>query len=65
MFLFSKEGHVELIKMWQYINRGSQVSTARCDINILLLQREAFWIFILDTLFPRRLNEDFDIRPFR
>ncbi len=34
------------------------------DINKLLLQREAFWIFTLDTLSPRGLNEDFDIRPF-
>ncbi len=34
------------------------------DINILLLQREAFWIFTLDTLSPRGLNEDFDIHPF-
>ncbi len=34
------------------------------DINILILQREAFWIFTLDTLSPRGLNEDFDIRPF-
>ncbi len=34
------------------------------DINILLLQREAFWIFTLDTLSPRGLNEDFDICPF-
>ncbi len=34
------------------------------DMNKLLLQREAFWIFTLDTLSPRGLNEDFDIRPF-
>ncbi len=34
------------------------------DLNSMLLKRELFWIFTLDTLSPRGLNEDFDIRPF-
>lgn len=34
------------------------------DIDTILLQREAFWIYTLDTLSPRGLNEDFDLRPF-
>ena len=34
------------------------------DLNALLLKREAFWIYTLDTLSPRGLNEDFDLRPF-
>lgn len=34
------------------------------DINSALLKREAFWIYTLDTLAPRGLNEDFDLRPF-
>lgn len=34
------------------------------DINSALLKREAFWIYTLDTLNPRGLNEEFDLRPF-
>nr|XP_055053666.1 uncharacterized protein LOC129438772 isoform X1 [Misgurnus anguillicaudatus] len=34
------------------------------DINSLLLRREAFWIYTLDTLFPKGMNEEFDLRPF-
>lgn len=34
------------------------------DIDTILLQREAFWMFTLDTLSPKGLNEDFDLRPF-
>lgn len=34
------------------------------NINSLLLKREAYWIYKLDTLSPRGLNEDFDLRPF-
>lgn len=34
------------------------------DMDTILLQREAFWIYTLDTLNPRGLNEDFDLRPF-
>ncbi len=49
----------------QYIGiEGVKCPWCGGDINILLLQREAFWIFTLDTLSPRGLNEDFDIRPF-
>lgn len=29
-----------------------------------LFQRECFWIHILNTLSPLRLNEEFDIKPF-
>ncbi|KAL2084518.1 hypothetical protein ACEWY4_020036 [Coilia grayii] len=34
------------------------------DVNSLLLKREAYWIYTLGTLFPKGLNEDFDLRPF-
>ncbi|XP_041922081.1 uncharacterized protein LOC121685553 [Alosa sapidissima] len=34
------------------------------DINSLLLKKEAFWIYTLDTLAPRGMNEEFDLRPF-
>lgn len=34
------------------------------DLDNLLLKRELFWIYTLETLAPRGLNEDFDIRPF-
>lgn len=34
------------------------------DINSLLLKREAYWIYTLETLNPKGLNEDFDLRPF-
>lgn len=34
------------------------------DIDTLLLRREAYWIYTLDTLNPKGLNEDFDLRPF-
>lgn len=34
------------------------------DIDNILLRREAFWIYSLDTLSPNGLNEDFDLRPF-
>lgn len=34
------------------------------DINTVLLKQETFWIYELDTLSPRGINEDFDIRPF-
>ena len=34
------------------------------DINALLLKREAFWIYSLETLSPKGLNEEFDLRPF-
>lgn len=34
------------------------------NIDNILLKREAFWIYTLDTLSPRGLNEDFDLRPF-
>lgn len=34
------------------------------DINSLILRREAFWIYTLDTLAPKGLNVDFDLRPF-
>lgn len=34
------------------------------DINSLLLKRELYWIHTLNTLAPKGLNEDFDIRPF-
>jgi len=34
------------------------------DVNRLLLKWEAFWIYTLDTLAPKGLNEDFDLRPF-
>ena len=34
------------------------------DINAQLLKREAFWIYTLDTISPKGLNEAFDLRPF-
>lgn len=34
------------------------------DVNALLLKREAYWIYTLNTLVPRGLNEEFDLRPF-
>lgn len=34
------------------------------DVNSILLKREALWIYTLDTLSPKGLNEDFDLRPF-
>lgn len=34
------------------------------NVDNLLLKRELFWIYTLNTLAPRGLNEDFDIRPF-
>ncbi len=34
------------------------------DINNLLLKREAYWIYTLNTLSPNGLNGDFDIHPF-
>ena len=34
------------------------------DINSLLLKRELYWIYSLNTLSPNGLNEEMDIRPF-
>lgn len=34
------------------------------DINNILLRREAFYIFHLNTLSPKGLNLDFDLKPF-
>ena len=34
------------------------------DINTLLLKRELHWIYSLNTLSPKGLNEEMDIRPF-
>ncbi len=34
------------------------------DINNLLLKREAYWIYTLNTLSPNVLNQDLDICPF-
>ncbi|XP_035254901.1 uncharacterized protein LOC118217183, partial [Anguilla anguilla] len=34
------------------------------NINRLLLQTECYWIYRLNTLSPKGLNEEFDIRPF-
>ena len=34
------------------------------DVNNMLLKRELFWIHTLQTLAPKGLNEDYDIRPF-
>lgn len=34
------------------------------NVNQLLLRREAFWIYTLDTLAPKGLNEEFVLRPF-
>lgn len=45
------------IEQIQLSNRGG-------DVNNKLLQREAFWIFTLDTMSPKGLNEEFDLRPF-
>lgn len=41
----------------QLTNRGG-------DINSVLFKREAFWIYTLDTLSPKGLNKDFDLKPF-
>ncbi|XP_073721933.1 uncharacterized protein [Misgurnus anguillicaudatus] len=45
------------IEQVKYPRRGG-------DINKLLLQRELYWIYTLNTLSPKGLNEEFDIRPF-
>ena len=34
------------------------------DIKNILLKRELFWIHTLQTLAPKGLNEEYDIRPF-
>nr|XP_055053423.1 uncharacterized protein LOC129438630 [Misgurnus anguillicaudatus] len=34
------------------------------NVDNMLLKRELFWIYTLNTLAPRGLNEEFDIRPF-
>ena len=34
------------------------------DINQLFLKRELFWIYTLDTMSPKGMNEEMDIRPF-
>ena len=34
------------------------------DHNRLLLQREAYYIYTLNTMSPHGLNEEFDIKPF-
>lgn len=45
------------IELLQPFRRGG-------DINLQLLKREAFWIYTLDTISPKGLNEAFDLRPF-
>ena len=34
------------------------------DLDRLLLQRETYWIYFLNTMSPDGLNEEFDIKPF-
>ena len=34
------------------------------DVNRLLLQRESFWIYTLNTMSPKGMNEDFSINHF-
>lgn len=45
------------IELLQPFRRGG-------DINSQLLKREVFWIYTLDTMSPKGLNEAFDLRPF-
>ncbi|XP_063044279.1 uncharacterized protein LOC134438605 [Engraulis encrasicolus] len=45
---------IELVKMPR---RGG-------NIDNLLLKRELYWIYTLDTMAPRGMNEDFSIKPF-
>ena len=60
---FTKAGHnVSSLCYWGI----EQVKLPRRggDINTFLLKREAFWIYTLETLAPKGLNEDIDLRPF-
>lgn len=41
-----------------------KISNRGGDLNALLLKREAFWIYTLNTISPKGMNEEFDLRPF-
>ena len=60
---FNKEGHTA--SSFHYMG----IEAVKCprrggDIDTLLLRRELFWVYTLNTLSPNGINEDFSIRPF-
>lgn len=48
------------VNMLQFVDI-EQIKMSNRDANALLLRREAFWIYTLNTVSPRGLNEEFDL----
>ena len=60
---FKKMGHsITSLRYWgiEKVDRPPRGG----DHNRLLLQRESFYIYALNTMAPHELNEEFDVKPF-
>lgn len=54
---------VDDYKVWVILNTRLLL-IVKADVNRILLQKEAYWIHTLDTIFPRGLNVYFDLTAF-
>ena len=60
---FKQMGHsISSLRYWgiEKVNRPARGG----DHNRLLLQRESYYIYSLNTMAPHGLNEEFDVKPF-